>query len=332
MEPNQPSSTVGPSATPPDGDGFRAPRRRRGLRFAGWVLLFLGILLGVGVLTALIVFPDPLSVPENELLRGWLIVLGAMVATGTLLLAVAAPRAGYRWFEGALFIIPVYGQVVFAPRVLWRASRSRAGWSGPEPGPRRPEEWASGADAGPEPEEPGDPERIREEARTLAALLSGRGPITLPEAEPEPVSAPLAEEPLPEPAELVEAVSPPAVVPEEPAPERLEEAEEPEEAEETVVYPRTPAETGEPASHPNRRYLAALAVVLLVLWLVAVPAIGAWQLSSERARSDRLATESAELQTQVAELRTELSLLQSELGLLREELESLREAVRVPNS
>src|SRR5687768_12441844 len=105
MERNQPSATVGPSATPPDGDGFRAPRDRRRIRFAGWVLLFLGILVGVGVLTALMVFPDPLSVPEGELLRGGQIILGVVAATGTILLGVAAPRAGYRWFEGALFMV-----------------------------------------------------------------------------------------------------------------------------------------------------------------------------------------------------------------------------------
>jgi hypothetical protein len=273
------------------------------------MLLFLGILVGVGVLTALMVFPDPLSVPEGELLRGGQIILGVVAATGTVLLGVAAPRAGYRWFEGALFMVPIYGQVVFAPRVLWRASRSRAGWSGSESRSGLPGEWASGDDTGSEPEESRDPERIREEARTLAGLLSGRAPITLPEAEPEPTSGPLAEEP---PTEPVEA----------------EEAEEPEEA---GVYPEAPAETTEPASHPNRRYLAALALVVLVLWLVAVPAIGAWTLNSERSRAERLATESAELQAQVAELRTELSLLHAELGLLREDLESLGEEVRAPN-
>jgi hypothetical protein len=291
------------------------------------VLLFLGVLVGVGVLTALMVFSDPLSVPQSELLRGWQIILGVVAATGTVLLAVAAPRAGYRWFEGALFLVPIYGQVVFAPRVLWQASRSRAGWSGTEPSPRRPGERASGADSGPELEDARDPERIREEARTLAALLSGRSRITLPGAEPP--SGPPAEELLTEPVESpVEAVPAGVVVPEKPAPEQVEEAEE---AEEAGLYPEAPADTAEPGSHPNRRYLVATALVLLVLWLVAVPAVGAWQLQTERSRADRLASESAEIQAQVAELRTEISLLRVELELLREELDSLQEEVRAPS-
>lgn len=329
MERNQPSASVGPSATPPDGDGFRAPRGRRGLRFAGSALLFVGILAGVGVLTALMVFPDPLSVPESELLRGWLIVVGAVAATGTGLLGVYARRASYRWYEGALFLVPVYGQVVFAPRVLWRASRSRAGWSGTEPRPRRPEDRASGADSGAEPEDASDPERIREEARTLAALLSGRGSITLPEAEPP--SGPPTEVLLPTEPEALESPEEAApsgvVVPEKPAPEQVEEAEE---AEEPGLHPEAPADTAEPGSHPNRRYLVAAALVLLVLWLVAVPAIGAWQLQTERSRADRLATESAEIHAQVAELRTEISLLRVELELLCDELDSLQEEVRAP--
>jgi hypothetical protein len=239
---------------------------------------------------------------------------------------VYARRASYRWYEGALFLVPIYGQVVFAPRVLWRASRSRAGWSATEPRPRRPEERASGADSGPEPEDAPDPERIREEARTLAALLSGRGPITLPEAEPP--SGPSAEALPTEPGESPEeAAPPPAALPKEPTPQPVEEADEGQEA---GIYPEAPAELSEPVSHPNRRYLVATALVLLVLWLVAVPAIGTWQLQTERSRADRLATESAEIQAQVAELRTEISLLRVELELLREELDSLQEEVGAP--
>lgn len=182
MEGTLPPEAVGPPATPPDGDGFRGARSRRGLRFAGAVLVFLGILAAVGILTALIVFPDPMAVPQNELLRGWLIILGAVAATGVLLLAVAAPRAGYRWFDAALFLVPVYGQVIFAPRMLWLGSRSKVQPPRTEPPPGRPPEGPAAAAPIEERREPRDPERIREEVRTLAALLSGRGQIARPEA------------------------------------------------------------------------------------------------------------------------------------------------------
>jgi hypothetical protein len=158
------------------------------------VLLFLGILASVGFLAALIVFPDPLAVPERELLRGWLVILGAVAAAGVVLLAVASPRAGYRWFDGALFLVPVYGQVIFAPRLLWLGSRSKVHRPRTETShPRGAEAPGAAAPTG-ERAEPPDPERIREEARTLAALLSGRGQITVPEATvvngPAPTAAP----------------------------------------------------------------------------------------------------------------------------------------------
>jgi hypothetical protein len=270
---------------------------RTQLRFWGSLLLFIGILGCVGILTALMVFPDPLAVPQSELLRGWLIILGAVAAAGTVLLAVTASRAGYRWFDGALFLVPVYGQVVFAPRVLWRASRSRAGRSPMEPSPPSPGETVRRAGPGPEIKEPPDPEKIREEARTLAALLSGRGHITLPEAKPS--NGPAA------------PVAPPE--PEEPASE---------------APPPTPAEAL-PSPRPRRGLMTA-ALVVLVIWAVAVPVIGAWLLQQERDRVDRLANRSTELSVSVADLRTELSLIRAELVLLREELESLQEEVRAP--
>ena len=182
MERNQPSATVGPSATPPYGDGFRAARYRRGLRFAGAVLLFLGILAAVGILTALMVFPDPLAVPERDFQRGWLVILGAVAATGVVLLGAAAPRAGYRWFDGALFLVPLYGQVIFAPRLLWLGSRSKGHRPRAEPSHTQPTEGSATAATSAEPAEPPDPERIREEVRTLAALLSGRGQFRAAEA------------------------------------------------------------------------------------------------------------------------------------------------------
>jgi len=279
------------------------------LRFWGSLLLFIGILGCVGILTALMVFPDPLAVPHSELLRGWLIILGAVAAAGTVLLAVTARRAGYRWFDGALFLVPVYGQVVFAPRVLWRASRSRAGRSLAEPSSLAPGETAGRAGPGPEIKESPDPEKIREEARTLAALLSGRGHITLPEAKPS--NGPAA-----------------AVAPTEPEESLSEAPPEPvEPASEAVTPP--PAEAPPPAPRPRRGLMTA-ALVLLVIWAVAVPVIGAWLLQQERDRVDLLTSRSTELSASVTELRTELSLIRAELVLLREELESLQEEVRAP--
>jgi uncharacterized coiled-coil protein SlyX len=272
---------------------------RTQLRFWGSLLLFIGILGCVGILTALMVFPDPLAVPQSDLLRGWLIILGAVAAAGTVLIAVTARRAGYRWFDGALFLVPVYGQVVFAPRVMWRASRSRAGRSLAEPSLRAPGETAGRVSPGPEIKESPDPEKIREEARTLAALLSGRGHITLPEAKPS--NGPAA------------AVAPPEPV--EPASE--------------AAPPPPPAEAPPSSPRPRRRLMTA-ALVALVMWAVAVPVIGAWLLQQERDRVDRLTTRSAELSASVTDLRTELSLIRAELVLLREELESLQEEVRAP--
>jgi hypothetical protein len=195
------------------------------MRFAGAVLLFLGILAAVGILTALMVFADPLAVPQSELIRGWLIILGAVAAAATVLLAVAAPRAGYRWFDAVLFLVPVFGQVIFAPRILWLGSRSKAQRPRTEPilGPRG-EPSGTAASVG-ERAEPPDPERIREEARTLAALLSGRRQITVPgprgangraatvAASPEPSEAPQ------------EPAAPPVGVVEEAVSERAEETE-----------------------------------------------------------------------------------------------------------
>jgi hypothetical protein len=271
---------------------------RTQLRFWGSLLLFIGILGCVGILTALMVFLDPLAVPQSELLRGWLIILGAVAAAGMVLLAVTASRAGYRWFDAALFLMPIYGQVVFAPRVLWRAAQSRAGRSPMEPSPPSPGEAVRRVGPGPEIKEPRDPEEIREEARTLAALLSGRGHITLPEAKPS--NGPAA------------AVAP--TEEEEPASE---------------APPPPPAEAPAPASRPRRGLMTA-ALVVLVIWAVAVPVIGAWLLQQERDRVDRLSSRSTELSASVTELRTELSLIRAELVLLREELESLQEEVRAP--
>jgi hypothetical protein len=307
MEGTQPPEAVGPPATRPDGDGSRAPRRRHRLRFAGALLVFLGVLLGVGVLTTLMVFPDPLAVPRSELLRGWLIILGAVAAAGTLLMGVAAPRAGYRWFHGALFLVPVYGQVVFAPRVLWR-SRSEAGQREKEPQVAPSVEAPVRA----RPDRPRDAEEVREEARTLAALLSGRH-ITLPEAEVSNGPAVPVAEAEPE-AEREEA--PAEAPPEQPT------------AEDAAVPMEAPDEP--PASLPGRgrRMLVAAGLVLLIGWAVAVPVAGAWLLQQERARVERLSGRSAELSASVTALRTELSLLRAELGLLREELASLQEEVR----
>jgi hypothetical protein len=149
------------------------------------------------------VFPDPLAVPKGELVRGWLIVLGGVFAAGVLLLAVAAPRAGYRWFAGALFLVPLYGQVVFAPRVLWLGSRSKVHRPRTEISHARGAEGPGTAAPTGERAEPPDPERIREEARTLAALLSGRGQITVPEATVVngPASTAAPPEPMPSPQE-----------------------------------------------------------------------------------------------------------------------------------
>jgi hypothetical protein len=271
---------------------------RTQLRFWGSLLLFIGILGCVGILTALMVFPDPLAVPQSELLIGRLIILGAVATAGAVLLAVTAPRAGYRWFDGALFFVPVYGQVVFAPRVLWRASRSRAGRFPSEPSPRPPGEGAWRASPGPEIKEPPDPEKIREEARTLAALLSGRGHITLPEAKPS--NGPAA-----------------AVAPTEPE----ESASE--------APPAPPAEAPPPSPRPRRGLMTA-GLVLLIVWAVAVPLVGARLLQQERDRVERLANRSTELSASVTDLRTELSLIRAELVLLRQELESLQEEVRAP--
>jgi outer membrane murein-binding lipoprotein Lpp len=76
-----------------------------------------------------------------------------------------------------------------------------------------------------------------------------------------------------------------------------------------------------------RRMLAVTGLILLVLWAVSVPLVGAWWLERERSRADRLATESTELRAQVTELSSELSVLRAELGLLREELDALRDDV-----
>jgi uncharacterized coiled-coil protein SlyX len=277
---------------------------RTQLRFWGSLLLFIGILGCVGILTALMVFPDPLAVPQSELLVGRLSILGAVATAGAVLLAVTAPRAGYRWFDGALFFVPVYGQVVFAPRVLWRASRSRAGRFPSEPSPRPPGEGAWRASPGPEIKEPPDPEKIREEARTLAALLSGRGHITLPEAKPS--NGPAA-----------------AVAPTEPGKSPLEAPPE-----ELVRNP--PAEPAPSSPRRARRVLMIMVLAVLVLWAVAVPLVGAWLLQQERHRVERLANRSTELSASVTDLRTELSLIRAELVLLRQELESLQEEVRAP--
>lgn len=111
------------------------------MRFAVALLLFLGILGVLGVLVGMAALPGPGARPaslfihsapstyaeelaqyESHLLRGWLIVLAFVAGAGVALLAVAAPRAGYRWYHSFLFLVPVYGQVVFMPRVLWRSS------------------------------------------------------------------------------------------------------------------------------------------------------------------------------------------------------------------
>jgi hypothetical protein len=147
------------------------------LRFAGTLFLFLGILALVAVLAATWALPDPearpndlfrdlspsvyaeeLAVYQRELVRGWLIVSGAVAGVAVVLLAVVAPRAGYRWFDSGMFLVPLYGQLVFVPRLLWRASAR------PWPRPRRGAEW------------------IREKARALAAQLQGR-----PVSQPVPV-------------------------------------------------------------------------------------------------------------------------------------------------
>jgi len=160
-------------------------------RFAGTLFLFLGTLTLVAILTAVWALPDPesrpsdlfrdlspsvyaeeLAVYQRELVRGWLIVAGAVAGVAVVLLAVVAPRAGYRWFDAGTFLIPLYGQVVFVPRLLWRASAR------PWPRPRRGAAW------------------IREKARALAAQLPSR-PLSQPVAvggggpgTPPPIGSP----------------------------------------------------------------------------------------------------------------------------------------------
>jgi hypothetical protein len=121
--------------------GAAIPRVPAQIRFAGAVLLFVGVLVSLGALVGMVALPGPgarpaslfmLSAPsayaeelaryQSEFVRGWLIVVAVVAAGAVALLAVAAPRAGYRWYHSFLFLVPVYGQAVFMPRVLWRSS------------------------------------------------------------------------------------------------------------------------------------------------------------------------------------------------------------------
>jgi hypothetical protein len=329
MERTQSPGTTGPMALPPDGDGSPPTLDRHGLRFAVGLFLFLGTLAGVGALAAMAAFSEPGALYGA---RGWLTVLGAVTAAGIVLLAVAAPRAGHRWFEGGLFLVPVYGQVVFAPQVLWQASRRRASWSRTRPAaaPAGLAEISRSLNPGGEQADRREAERIREEARTLAELLSGRRPPIAPErVSPPEAGAPTAGgEPSSTSAQPQAGVTEPIseTIPEE---GELESplAAEPSQPWLTVEPPPGPsfpveateADT-EPTGPRKAGWVLPVVLVLLFLLVAAIAGAGGWQLIRFRDRADQLAEE-------LGAARSELRVVRQELSRLRSDLEELTEGL-----
>lgn len=306
----------------------------RRVRYTGDLFLFLGILVIVGMLVGIAAFPDPASGPdpllletapstywaqravyENELIRAWLIVLGAVVLVGIVLLAVVAPRAGYRRWAAGRFLVPVYGQLVFAPRVLWRASaRHRpGGQAASRPVPAQASEVSSSGGPGGERPTVLDVEHIREEARTLAALLSGRRPVSLPQTERQ-VGDGDGDSPAPLPAAPLES----AWEPEEaaaPEPRGLLEVilEEgpPKPAHPSEPSPPSDAEPREGAGRSRRGIAVALGLVLVLM--AALAGLGAWQLDRLGERADSLAADLRRARADLGDVRDELGAIRAQV-------------------
>lgn len=297
MERTHSPGTAGPTALPPEKDGTLSTLQRQGVRFAVGLFLFLGILAAVGAVAALAAFSAPGAVYGA---RGWLIVLGAVTAAGVVLLAVAAPRAGYRWFEGGLFLVPVYGQMVFAPRALWRASRPRARWAQPKSAGHGlgPPETPHGLGRGGDLADRREAERIKEEARTLAELLSGRRRPTAPES-----------------AEVKVVVRIPEAIPEKGELESLIRVEPPVEP-----PPVEPAPEAQRQESRRGRWVVPVALILLFLVLAAVAGAGARELVRLGDRADRVAEEVRAAHLELVTIRQEIALLRSEMDGLAEGL------------
>jgi S1-C subfamily serine protease len=97
----------------------------RVLRLIVLSLVFGVLVLGAGALTLLARLPGdaPSATHGRQVLGAWLLAAGVALLAGIVLLIPASIRAGYRAIDALRFLVPLYGQAVFVPRVLWRVAR-----------------------------------------------------------------------------------------------------------------------------------------------------------------------------------------------------------------